>query len=312
MQGILATKLEEPRYNVAMSLAFILSQPRSGSTVLTAMLDKRKGVVCMPESSFPQVLGMISEKERSNPRWLAALYRASTFPPRPAPPTPLMIRDAEKCMGGTNEEILFSLGKALATKLGRDESAVQTVVWKTTRTIGLHVGPMSTSGKFIILRRNPYNVFESQFRVEFGLRNRNPFRYAIFSQSYECAFKTVPAARKIELEYDEIPERFIELLAFLQIDSNSEWEQQVSSINIASQTVPWLSEVTGNFRNNDASKRDRLSNGQKSYLSFCLFSTKFLRPLTLPLRRHYDLKTFEQIRAGAHYQLAAEGLTSPL
>jgi hypothetical protein len=74
-------------------LAYILSQPRSGSTVLTAILDKRKGVVCMPEASFPQVLGQISKKERMDRRWMADLHVGSTFTA-----TALNLEDAEKCL----------------------------------------------------------------------------------------------------------------------------------------------------------------------------------------------------------------------
>lgn len=126
-----------------MNLVYILSQPRSGSTVLTALLDKRKGVVCMPESSFPQVLGQISGKELGDRRWLAALYLGSTFPP-----TPLTLDDAERCMTGSEAEILCNLGKALASELGRNPDEVRHVVWKTTRMVGMHQGPVAAGGRF--------------------------------------------------------------------------------------------------------------------------------------------------------------------
>ena len=58
----------------AVKLAFILSLPRSGSTVLSAMLDRKKGIVSPPESSFPQMLGTLTPEERADKRWLAALY----------------------------------------------------------------------------------------------------------------------------------------------------------------------------------------------------------------------------------------------
>jgi hypothetical protein len=282
-------------------LAFILSQPRSGSTVLTAILDKRKGVVCMPEASFPQVLGQISRKERADRRWLAALYLGSTFPP-----TPLTLDDAESCMGGCDDEILFSLGKALARKLGRDPAQVTQVIWKTTRTIGMHEGPLATAGKFVVLRRHPHNVFESQFRFDYGARNRKPFRYAIFAQSYEHALSRCPASRTFELEYDEIPGVLPPLFEFLGFPDHGEWREGFSSMDLVAKSCSWLTQVTGKFNNTDIEKRSRLDPSIVSSVDFALAITRPFRPLMGPLRRHFDNRSLGHIRQFARAHFAAD------
>ena len=278
-------------------LAYILSQPRSGSTVLTAILDKRKGVVCLPESSFPQTLGVISDRERANPRWMAALYLGSTFPP-----TPLTLEDAEACMIGSDDEILTALGRALAAKLGRNPADVETVVWKTTRTIGMHRGPLSTAGKFIVLRRHPLNVFESQFRFDFGARNRKPLRYAIFAQSYEHALARCPAERTLELDYEEIPRMLPELIRFLGAKDQGEWETGTSSLDLVAESCSWLTQVTGEFRNTDGEKRARLDPAMVATVERALRWTRPLRPIMGPVRAYFDGRSMGHVReiARAH------------
>ncbi len=284
-------------------LSFILSQPRSGSTVLSAILDRIKGVVVMPESSFPQVLGEISSEERRSKRWLAALYRGSTFPSLPEPPTPLSIDDAERCMEGSDAEILLALGKALTVKLGKDSSQVTHVIWKTTRTIGLHKGPVLTGGRFVILRRHLHNIFDSQFRVDFGMRNRNPWRFAVFTQSYENAFEHLPKTARFELNYATIPEDLQRLLDFLGIEERLEWPQGKSSIELVSETASWLTQATASFQNTDQEKRAKLAPQLKGRLDIALQFTRPLRPLMGPVRRHYDLKSLADIREEARGQL---------
>ena len=272
-------------------LAYILSQPRSGSTVLTAILDKRKGIVCLPESSFPQVLGVISEKERANRRWLAGLYLGSTFPP-----TPLTLEDAEACMDGSNEEILTSLGRALAKKLGKDPAEVRTVIWKTTRTIGMHKGPMETGGKFIVLRRHPHNVFESQFRFDYGARNRKPFRYAVFAQSYEHALARCPRDRTFLLDYEAIPDQFPRLIEFLGIEDEGEWESGGSSLDLVAESCSWLSQITEEFRSTDDEKRSRLDPKMVAQVDRALAITRPFRPFMGPLREYFDRRSLGHVR----------------
>lgn len=280
-------------------LAYILSQPRSGSTVLTAILDKRKGVVCMPESSFPQALGFMSRKERSDRRWLAATYLGSTFPP-----TPLTFDDALRCMEGDDEKILTSLGRALAEKLGRDPLEVRTVVWKTTRTIGMHRGPLGTSGRFIVLRRHPHNVFESQSRFDYGGPNRKPLRYAIFSQSYEHALNRLPQERTFQIEYDDTELRLPALLEFLQIEDCGAWESGGSSLDLVAKSCSWLTQITEEFQNSDPEKRARLAPEMIRSVDRALAWTHPLRPFIGPLRAHFDRQSMKHIWEFSHQRLA--------
>lgn len=275
-------------------LAYILSLPRSGSTVLTSMLDQRAGVICPPESSFPQILGVISRKERNDPRRLASLYIASTFPG-----TPLDIDEAEACMRGNDSDILTQLGCALAAKLGRDPGLVRTIIWKTTRTIGMNEAPIRSGGRFVVLRRHPHNVFESQFRVHFGANNRTPGRFALFRESYEHAFTKLPTTRTMQLEYDCIPEQFETMLAFLGIDGSSTWQEGTSALAAVAAKRPWLSQIMNDFENKDPEKRSRLDPQATVTLNRCLAVVKPFRPLLGPLRLAADYRTLGHIRSRA-------------
>jgi hypothetical protein len=273
-------------------LTYILSQPRSGSTVLTAILDKRKGIVCMAESCFPQVLGTLSKNERANKRWVAALYLGSRMAP-----DPLDIEDAETCVSDSDDEMLFALGKAVAKKLGRDPAQVKNVVWKTTRAIGLHDGPLATSGKFVALRRNTYNVFESQSRFVHGVNNRNPYRYALFSQSYEHALNRCPADRTFRLEYDDLPGILPSLLDFMEVPDLGEWETSGSILDVVAKECDWLSQVTGEFHNTDEKKRAQLDPVMKKRLAFALAMTSSLRKFMGSVRKHFDMKSVAYVKS---------------
>lgn len=281
-----------------MNLVYILSQPRSGSTVLTALLDKRKGVVCMPESSFPQVLGQISGKERGDRRWLAALYLGSTFPP-----TPLTLDDAEGCMTGSDAEILANLGKALASKLGRNPDEVRHVVWKTTRMVGMHQGPVAAGGRFVVLRRHPHNVFESQFRFDYGAKNRRPFRYAVFAQSYENVLAKCPRDRTFTMEYDDIPGVFPAMFSFLNIEDLGEWNEGVSSMEIVAANCSWLTQITGEFVNTDPEKRSRLDPAVVSRLESMLALTRPFLSLAGTLRWFFDNRSMGHVRMFARQRI---------
>jgi len=280
-------------------LTYILSTPRSGSTVLTALLEKKKGIICMPESSFPQILGSLDQKERSNERWLAALYIAGTFPP-----TPITLDEAEACMGGNDEEILFALGKALATKLSRPADEVTEVVWKTTRTIGMHKGLLATKGKFVIIHRNPLNVFESQFRVSFGKGNRNPLRFAVFNESYQNAFNRIPQDRKYELKYDDLPGALDGLLDFLGVEDYGEWPDGKGAMDLVAERCSWLNQITSEFENTDSLKRDRLDTKTVNQVNTAMAFARPLRPLLGPIRSYFDGRSVSSIRSRAKTLLA--------
>ncbi|BCX48322.1 hypothetical protein HAHE_22300 [Haloferula helveola] len=263
------------------------------------MLDKQRGVVSPPESSFPQVLGVATPEERADPRRLAALYLGATFPP-----TPLSLDDAEACMEGSDEEILVALGKAVAVKLGRNPDEVKAIVWKTPRTVGMHTAPLATSGKFIVLRRHPQNVFESQFRVEFGENNRNPFRFAVFRESYEHAFARLPRERVFELGYDDLPGVIPRVLEFIGVENAGLWDGHRSSLEMASEACSWMSEVTREFENRDPEKRARLDPKQVSRLELAMKLARPMRPFLGPVRAHFDQASMGPIRERAARRFA--------
>lgn len=283
-----------------MKLAYILSLPRSGSTVLSAILDARQGVVSPPESSFPQVLGVVTPEERNDPRRLASIYLGATFPP-----TPLSLSDAEACMNGSDEEILIALGKAVAVKLGRNPEEIEAVVWKTPRTVGLHRVPLATGGKFIVLRRHPSNVFESQFRVEFGENNRNPYRFAVFRESYENAFSRLPRERVMEVAYDDLPGIVGQVMEFIGVEDRGGWKDHRSSLEAASEHCSWMSEVTAEFNNRDPEKRARLDPKQVSRLQVAMRLARPLRAVLRPVRHHFDMVSMAAIRERARERLEA-------
>ena len=281
-------------------LTYILSAPRSGSTVLTALLERKQGIVCMPESSFPQILGTLSRKERSDRRWLAALYIAGTFPP-----TPITIDEAEECMHGDNDEVLFSLGKALARRLERPVDLVTEVVWKTTRTIGMHTGPLATCGKFVVIHRHPMNVYESQFRVTFGEGNRIPLRYAIFMESYHNAFGRIPSHRKFDLHYDDLPGALDELLSFLEVPDAGDWQTGEAAMVVVAERCSWLTQITSEFQNTDVEKRARLDPKTVSRVQLAMKVARPFRPLLRPVRSYYDNSSARHIRQRANALLSS-------
>lgn len=283
-------------------LAYILSLPRSGSTVLTSMLDQRRGVISPPESSFPQVLSKLTPEERSDPLRIAALYIASTFPG-----TPLTLQETVACISDDDEETLIRIGLALTEKLGRNPHDISLVVWKTTRTIAMNEAPLRTSGRFVILRRHPHNVFESQFRVHFGKHNRHPLRFAAFRRSYEWAFRQIPPQRRMDLDYEQIPDRMSELMEFLGMPDQGVWDDGISSLQEVADKRPWLSQILDEFRSDDAAKRNRLEPAKRRRLDRALRITGLAEPLMPLLRRRFDEAVLADIRQRASRILAKGG-----
>jgi len=274
-----------------MEHVFIISEPRSGSTVLTAMLDRRRGMLSMPESSFPQVLGYLTSEERKDPQRLAAIYIGSTFVP-----TPLSFKEITDCMTGDDREVLDALAYATATKVGRNPSDVGFVTWKTVRTIGMHRVIHALDAKVVVLRRHPHNVFESQFRFSYGVRNRRPLRYAFFHQSYEKAFSTLRVSRRLDIAYDDLPAALSTLTEFIGLADLGMWPDDSSHFTQVVDQCSWLSDITKEFENRDPEKRAKLDPAMIHRLDFCLAATRLIRPLMGLVRRHFDDRSLGHVR----------------
>jgi hypothetical protein len=170
----------------------------------------------------------------------------------------------------------------------------------------MHTAPLATGGKFIVLRRNPQNVFESQFRVSFGEGNRNPFRYAIFNESYQRAFDRIPLERKFELHYDDLPEVLSDLLKFLGVPDLGKWQEGLSAMAAVAGHCSWLSQITDEFQNNDVEKRGRLPRETVARLKLAMQLARPLRPFLGPVRSHFDNRSLALYRQQAAFLLAQQ------
>jgi hypothetical protein len=229
--------------------SLVLSLPRSGSTVLTSMLARRADVLCLPESFFPGLLDWLTPEDWNDPEWMAALFCASC-----SDGSPLTIDEAMPCMEGGAERGLAALARRVAEKDGRDPDAIRAVVWKATRLVGSHRTTDSLGWKYVILKRPEINVFESQFRVPFGMKNRDPLRFALFAASYEAAFRSYPVERKKEVRYGDIPRDLGGILDWIGSSGVEEGQADSKVLARTAGTKPWHAAIGSEFRDDDAAK----------------------------------------------------------
>ena len=259
---------------------FIVSLPRSGSTVLTTILDRHEDILCLPESHFPAVLARLDDCDLQDPDRMAALFLASC-----PDGSPLTYEEARECMHGDIESVLDSVAAKVALKIGRSPDNIRVVVWKYTRLIGASHKLAASGGRFIILRRNPLNVFESQFRVPFGRYNRNPARFALFEASYEAAFGRYPLDKTIEIHYSDIPDSIASLISLVGSLGRIR-KDAAHGVGEHSGKMPWHSEINRPFRNADADKLGNLKPSQViSYRSVRTMLTCL--PFIGKLARHF-------------------------
>jgi hypothetical protein len=103
---------------------YITSLPRSGSTVLTRILDQLEDVLCLPESFFAAALSHVSADEWRDKRRMAALFVVCC-----SDGSPLTLEEAESCIHADKEQTLDALASAVAVKAGRDPAKVRIVAW---------------------------------------------------------------------------------------------------------------------------------------------------------------------------------------
>ena len=271
-------------YRSDIQLVAILSLPRSGSTVLTAELDRHKGVVSVPETYFTGVIECASVLGRRLDSCLPALFAECCDAG--------MILSREElaaCMNPDDwRQTLIDIGLQVARNAGRTTDHVTTVVYKTTRLVSFTKVLRMSGAKFIVLRRDPVNVFESQFRVSFGVYNRDPWRFALFRESYEAVFTTLPTAAVLAVDYRHIPVLLPDILAWIG-GSNSLWQDGESSHAMTARQ-PWHAGLLDGFRDSDIVKQQSLSAGRKQKLEAAMRRVTILRPLLRHARRWYDRK----------------------
>lgn len=279
---------------MALQSIFIVSIPRSGSTLLTKMLDGYADVICPPESFFPAVLNELDDDALLDKRTTAALFVASC-----SDGSPLTLEEATGCICQNKKATLESLALAIAVKIGRDPLTIRTVVWKFTRMVGCWKFAYEMGGKFIVLHRNILNVYESQFRVHFGEKNKNPARFALFAASYQVAFYRYPSSKTLHIEYSQIPEQLVAILKWIE-SSGIKRDSTVGTLDSVAHTNSWHSNINKPFENLDATKLKNLSDRQ--VLIFRLAQSLLFKTFPIPTlaRRIADLRQMSALRRQAN------------
>jgi hypothetical protein len=272
----------------------LLSLPRSGSTVLTQILSKKSDVLCLPESFFPGLLDWLTPDDWADPEWMAALFCASC-----SDGSPLTIEEARTCMEGGAVRSLPALAQMIAEKDGRDPERIRAVVWKATRLVGSHGTTDSLGWKYLILKRPELNVFESQFRVPFGRKNRDPRRFALFAASYEAAFQTYTTEKTKEVAYGDIP---VEIEGILNWLGSQGEEIDGAGSQVLAQTAgrnPWHAAIGSEFRDEDAAKLANLDARQVGRFRQARWVIGLLPILGRLARNRADLRQAEALRQAA-------------
>jgi hypothetical protein len=270
-------------------LIFIVSLPRSGSTILTTLLDGYDSFVCLPESGFPQVLDYLGPDALKDSSRAAKLFLASCFGG-----SLLSLSEAEACIVSDPKETLVQLGMATSRKLERDPGTISFVVWKTTRLISRWHSLAGMGGRFVILQRELLNVYESQFRVHFGLYNRNPWRFALFSRSYEKAFDGYPTASVFHMNYASMDNQIPGLLTWLGAE-NKVRTAGASALETVRQSFDFHSNILSGFQNNDEQKILTMPARTRTAMLRSYRMVKLADPVVHFLRRWADRRVLKDI-----------------
>lgn len=281
-----------------MQHSFIISLPRSGSTVLTRMLSSRDDVICLPETFFPHLLDYISPAEWGDRRWVAALFVASC-----SDGSPLTLEEAMECIGESHEGSLQRIALKVAAKDGRDPSAIKAAVWKATRLVGSHRTIDRIGGRCVILHRPLLNVYESQFRVPFGDRNRAACRFALFAASYDAAFRHYPDAQTIHVEYAQIPEQ-LETIFFWIGSESTQAATSSGAVQATAGQRAWHSQIDKPFHNDDAKKIANLDPSQIRSFNTASTLLRLLSPIGSLARRLADRREANALKDKARSILA--------
>jgi hypothetical protein len=282
---------------------FVISLPRSGSTVLTRMLSSREDVMCLPETCFPHLLDHLTNAEWEDRRWVAALYLASC-----SDGSPLTLEEAILCISPSHEMSLRNIALKVAAKSGRNPKNIRAVVWKSTRLVGSSKSIAGIGGRYLILHRPRLNVYESQFRVPFGKLNHAPSRFALFAASYDAAFRRYPRQVTMEIEYAHIPEQLDAIFSWIGSES-----PQVDNSSGALQTTAgrraWHSQIVKPFHNDDVKKISNLSSSQIHIFNTTSTALRMVPLIGTLARRQADRRTAQAMKTMARSILKASDRT---
>lgn len=282
---------------------FLVSMPRSGSTILTNLLDANEGVICPPESFFPAALEWIHAEEMSDRQKIGAIFVVSC-----SDGSPLTVPEATACVTDDKHETLDNLALAIARKMGRDPEKIQSVVWKFTRMVGSWHFAQRIGGRFIILERNPLNVYESQFRVPFGIKNHSPVRFALFASSYQSAFRKYPTASTLRLDYSNIPK----LLASIEDWIGSTGIKRLTSKSALSEIAernPWHANINKPFEDRDSQKLQNLSHWQIISIRITSIALQWIPLIPILARKIADKRQMQSIRRQAQALTSKESIS---
>lgn len=251
-----------------MKIIFVYSVPRSGSTYFTKLLENKKGYVVMPETYLHLALlskdFIISEKS------------INSCMPDGFPITNKEIYNSIK----NSEDKLRDFICLLQRKFNPEY-----LVLKSTRLLGYaNLINLNFECRSIWIDRNPLNIYESLTRVSFGKKNSNPFRFAVWYNSYYysrtrlnseivCYSESVKYIRNL-------PEGITVLKSY-----SSKYHS----------TKSWHSNLNKSFNNTDLKKLDNLSNNYKLLIQLSILILKLFNPFFNYLRISYDKKMLRKI-----------------
>ncbi len=282
-------------------LSCIYSLPRSGSTVLTAELDRFEGVVCVPEAYFPQILAFLPEQDLASRQTLARVFLATCDAG-----FSLSLAELESAIvPGHWRETFVEIGLRCAEKAGRDRESVKAIVWKSTRMLTGYAAMRDAGARFVILRRNPINVFDSQFRVGFGIHNRNPLRFAAFRQSYEALFYAMRRFDVFELDYESIPNELPALVDWLGGRTLLRREGGSTMADTMARH-DWHSGLLDGFNSTDAQKRKNVALWQRAAFWGSTAAFSLMRPYWYAKRRRYDERMSREKRDNSEQLATAQ------
>lgn len=220
---------------------------------MTSMLDQYRGIISLPESGFPQLLGYLSERQWKRKDLIAAAYLRACFGG-----SLLSLEEAHGCIVDDRKETLTRLGIAEAGKAGRDTAGVSYIIWKTTRMISQWRTLSGIGGGFAIIDRDALNVFESYLRVGFAAKNRKPLRFAVYLRGYEAALAAYPPSMTERFDYPKLAEQLPAYLRHLGVDPEDR-HNGPSTLAAVSDRFEFHAEILGDFKDRDGEKRGNLS-----------------------------------------------------